>query len=245
MSTFELPVIQQGSPVATPPASRSEAWVRAARQTKLLAWASLAWMCVEGFVGVLAGVQAHSLGVVTWAASSFVEALASLIVVWRFTGHRTLSATSEARAQRYVAASFFLLAPFFVIEAIRKLANGGDTHATAPAVALTASAIVLMPLLGWAKLRLGKQLDSGATAGEGIQNIMCAVQAATALIAVAAAGIGIGFLDPIAALAIAGIAIKEGRDGWRGHDTCCTPMPGMGALSPAVGTDGCREDCCA
>jgi divalent metal cation (Fe/Co/Zn/Cd) transporter len=81
---------------------------------------------------------------------------------------------------------------------------------------------VLMPLLGATKLRLGRQLGSGATAGEGIQNIMCAVQAAAALVAVAGAGIGLGFLDPIAALVIAGIALKEGRDGWRGTDTCCT-----------------------
>jgi len=192
VSTFELPVIQHAPAADEPPAQRSAAWLRAARQAKLLAWASLAWMSVEGFVGVLAGVQAHSLGVVTWAASSFVEALASLIVVWRFTGRRTLSATSEARAQKWVAASFFLLAPYFVIEAVRKLINGGDTHATLLAVALTISAILLMPLLGWAKLRLGKQLASGATAGEGIQNIMCAIQAAVALVAVAGAGIGLG-----------------------------------------------------
>ena len=222
MSAFELPVIQRDAPTDRQPTARSEAWLRAARQARLLAWASLAWMSVEGFVGILAGVQADSLGVVTWAASSFVEALASLIVVWRFTSHRTLSQTSEARAQKWVAASFFLLAPYFVIEAIRKLINGGDTHTTVLAVALTVSAIMLMPLLGYAKLRLGKQLDSGATAGEGIQNIMCAVQAATALVAVAGAGIGLSFLDPIAALVIAGIALKEGRDGWRGQDTCCT-----------------------
>ena len=86
-----------------------------------------------------------------------------------------------------------------MIEAIRKLIDGGDTHATVLAIALTAGAIVLMPLLGAAKLRLGKQLDPGATTGEGIQNLMCAVRATTALIAVAAAGIGLGVLDPIAA----------------------------------------------
>jgi divalent metal cation (Fe/Co/Zn/Cd) transporter len=216
--------------------------MRAARQARLLAWASLAWMSVEGFVGVLAGVQAHSLGVVTWAASSFVEALASVIVVWRFTGRRTLSETSEARAQKWVAASFFVLAPYFIFEAIRKLITGSQTDTTVLAVALTASAIVLMPLLGWAKLRLGRRLDSGATSGEGIQNIMCAVQAATALIAVGAAGIGVGFLDPLAALVIAGIAIKEGRDGWRGEDTCCAPMPG---LTAAATPDGCHDDCSA
>lgn len=243
MSTFELPVV--GHAPATPSEPpHSEAWLRAARQAKLLAWASLGWMSVEGFVGVLAGVQAHSLGVVTWAASSFIEALASLIVVWRFTGRRTLSATSEARAQRWVAASFFLLAPYFVIEAVRKLVNGGDTSATVVAVALTISAIVLMPLLGWAKLRLGKQLDSGATAGEGIQNIMCAVQAATALVAVAGAGIGLSFLDPVAALVIAGIALKEGRDGWRGQDGCCAPMPGLDAPTGEPAAGSCHDDCC-
>jgi divalent metal cation (Fe/Co/Zn/Cd) transporter len=249
MNTLELPVIQQSAasltPTPPPSSGRGEAWLRAARQAKLLAWASLAWMCVEGVVGVLAGVQAHSLGVVTWAASSFVEALASLIVVWRFTSHRTLSATSEARAQKWVAGSFFLLAPFFAIEAIRKLINGSDTHATILAISLTMSAIVLTPLLGAAKLRLGKRLDSGATTGEGIQNLLCAVQAATALIAVAAAGIGLGFLDPIAALAIAAIALKEGRDGWRGKDTCCTPMPGLDATSFTAEAGGCHEDCCA
>jgi predicted Co/Zn/Cd cation transporter (cation efflux family) len=228
MITFELPVVQHAPP-ESPPAPRSAGWLRAARQAKLLAWASLAWMSVEGFLGILAGIQAHSLGVATWAASSFVEALASLIVVWRFTGHRTLSVTSEARAQKWVAASFFLLAPYFVIEAVRKLINGGDTHVTVLAVVLTTSAIVLMPALGWAKLRLGRQLDSGATAGEGIQNMMCAVQAAAALVAIAGAGIGLSFLDPIAALVIAAIALKEGRDGWRGEDTCCTPMPGLGS----------------
>jgi divalent metal cation (Fe/Co/Zn/Cd) transporter len=250
MSTFQLPVVEHVPTAAPRPEQPSAAWLRAARQAKLLAWASLAWMSVEGFVGVIAGLQAHSLGVVTWAASSFVEALASLIVVWRFTGRRTLSATSEARAQKWVAASFFLLAPYFIIEAIRKLISGDDTHVTVLAVALTISAIILMPLLGWAKLRLGKQLASGATAGEGIQNIMCAVQATTALVAVAGAGIGLSFLDPIAALVIAGIAMKEGRDGWRGKDTCCTPMPSLSTPStqPAAHagatTDAGHGECC-
>jgi cation efflux family protein len=240
VSTFELQVTEHRPQAGRAPAPPS-AWLRAARRAKLLAWASLLWMSVEGFVGIVAAIQAHSLGVLTWAASSFVEALASVIVVWRFTGRRTLSATSEARAQRWVAASFFLLGPFFVVEAIRKLIDGGATHITVLAVALTISAIVLMPLLGWAKLRLGKQLGSGATAGEGLQNVMCAVQAAAALAAVAAAGVGLSFFDPIASLVIAGIALKEGRDGWRGVDTCCTPT-----LSTDLARESnaaCPDDC--
>lgn len=85
MSTTELPIFQSAAPEDETPV-RSEEWLRAARRAKTLAWASLAWMSVEGFVGIVAGLQAHSIGVVTWAASSFVEALAALIVVWRFTG---------------------------------------------------------------------------------------------------------------------------------------------------------------
>jgi divalent metal cation (Fe/Co/Zn/Cd) transporter len=245
VSTFELPVIRHAPGNDSRPAAHGATWLRAARRAKLLAWASLVWMSVEGFVGIFAGVQAHSLGVSTWAASSFVEALASLIVVWRFTGRRTLSETSEARAQKWVAASFFALAPYFVIEAIRKLVNGGETHTTVLAVALTVSAIVLMPLLGRAKLRLGRQLDSGATAGEGIQNIMCAIQAAAALLAVAGASIGLSFLDPVAALVIAAIALKEGRDGWRGQGTCCTPMPGLEAAGAPGQADDCHDHCCS
>lgn len=202
-------------------------------------------MSVEGVVGAIAGVQAHSLGVLTWAASSFVEAFASLIVVWRFSGYRTLSPHSEARAQRWVAASFFLLAPYFVIEAIRKLVDGSDTHATVLAIALTASAIVLMPLLGRAKLRLAEQLDSGATAGEGVQNLICALQASAALAALAGAGIGLSFLDPIAALVIAAIALKDGRDGWRGEQACCTPIPGFDAPPSRSCGPACDDDCCA
>src|SRR3954471_22472647 len=96
-------------PIAQPSAPGDSAWLRAASQARRLAWISLLWMTLEGVLGVAAALQAHSIGLLTWAASSAVEGLASIIVVWRFTGRRTLSETSEQRAQRAVAASFFLL----------------------------------------------------------------------------------------------------------------------------------------
>lgn len=244
MSTA-LPLLPEAPKEAPPAPARSETWLRAARRAKLLAWASLVWMGMEGVVGIVAGLKAHSLGVVTWSASSFVEGAASLIVVWRFTGRRTLSVTSEARAQRWVAASFFLLAPYFVVEAARKLISGEGAQAQPLAIGITASAIVLMPLLGWAKLRLGRQLDSAATSGEGIQNVMCAVQAATALVALAGAGIGLNFVDPVAALVIAALALKEGRDGWRGEDSCCAPMPGLEAAASGREPAACHDACCS
>jgi hypothetical protein len=124
----------------------------AARRARLLSWLSLVWMTVEGVVGLIAGLDASALSVIVWTSSSFVEGLASMIVIWRFTGSRTLSECSEQIAQRLVAGSFLLLIPFFVYEAIHRLIVGSDTTSSALGIAVTASAIVLMPGLGWAKL---------------------------------------------------------------------------------------------
>jgi hypothetical protein len=73
---------------------------------------------------------------------------------------------------------------------------------------------------------------------------MCAVQAAAALLAVAGAGLGLSFLDPIAALVIAAIALKQGRDGWRGEDTCCTPSPGLDTTTVRPSAAAWHDDCC-
>ena len=192
-------------------------------------------MTVEGVLGLIAGLDASALSVIVWAASSFVEGLASVIVIWRFTGPRTLSERSERAAQRMVAGSFLLLVPFFVYEAIRRLVVGSDTTSSTLGIVVTASAIVLMPALGQAKLRLGRRLGSRATAGEGIQNLMCAAQAAAALIALVGASAGLGLIDPIAALVVAAIAATESVRLWRGaQDDCCAPV---GFADPTA--DGC------
>ena len=199
-------------------------------------------MTLEGALGVVAGIGADSISVLTWAASSVVEGLASAIVIWRFSGHRTLSEHSERRAQRWVAGSFFLLTPYFLYEATDRFIAGTQAEATALAIVLLASSIVLMPVLGWAKLRLGRRLDSGATAGEGVQNLLCAAQALAALVAIVAAGAGAAFVDPLAALVIAGIAAKEGIDLWRGEDCACHAVPGLDAS--LTGGGACEDDCC-
>jgi divalent metal cation (Fe/Co/Zn/Cd) transporter len=240
MNPVELPVMTSstlGLDRSTVGPLHDAAWVRTARRARLLSWVSLAWMTVEGAVGLIAGLDANALSVIVWAASSFVEGLASIIVIWRFTGSRTMSAHSERTAQRLVAASFLLLVPFFVYEAIRRLIVGSDTASSALGIAVTASAIVLMPVLGTIKLRLGRRLGSSATAGEGIQNLMCAAQAAAALIALLGASAGLSLIDPIAALVVAAIAATESVQLWRGEqDDCCAPI---GFADPAA------DDCCA
>jgi divalent metal cation (Fe/Co/Zn/Cd) transporter len=185
-----------------------------------LAWASLAWMAAEGAVGLIAGVAAGSIALVGWALGSGIEALASVIVVWRFTGPQMSSDTAELRAQRAVAVSFWLLAPYIAVQAIRDLAAHHPASPAPLGIALTASSLVIMPVLGLAKRRLGGRLGSGATAGEGTQNLMCAAQAAGVLLAlvVVAAWPGAWPVDPIIALGIAAWSAWEGHRSWRGAD---------------------------
>jgi divalent metal cation (Fe/Co/Zn/Cd) transporter len=237
MTPVELPLAVPPSPVAEPLPRRDDDWLRIARRARALSWASLAWMTVEGVVGLIAGLEANALSVIVWAASSFVEGLASMIVIWRFSGSRTLSEHSERTAQRLVAGSFLLLVPFFVYEAIQRMIAGSEPATSTLGIAVTASAIVLMPALGWAKLRLGARLGSAATAGEGVQNLMCAAQATAALIALIGAAAGLGVIDPIAALVIAAIAVKESVELWRGEgDECCRPIG-------FAGENYCGPDC--
>jgi divalent metal cation (Fe/Co/Zn/Cd) transporter len=203
-------------------ANLDERWLRNARHARWLAWASLAWMAAEGVVGLAAGVAAGSIALVGWALGSGIEALASVIVVWRFTGSRTLSETAERKARKAVAVSFWLLAPYIAVEAIRDLAAHYPARATPLGIALTASSLVIMPVLGMAKRRLGERLRSGATAGEGTQNLLCAAQAAGVLLALVIVAVWPGAwpVDPIIALGIAAWSAWEGHRAWRGADCC-------------------------
>lgn len=223
---------------------RDAGWMRAAKWARWLAWASLAWMTVEGAVGLAAGLNAGSIALVGWALSSVVEGLASVIVIWRFTGARTLSETAEGRAQKAVAVSFFLLAPYVAFGSVRDLITQHQAESTLLGIGLTISSIVLMPALGIAKRRLGARLDSGATAGEGMQNLLCAYLAAAVLAGLVANSLlGWWWLDPIAGLAVAVVAIKEGRSAWRGEN-CCAAVPGLSAEEVCSCGPGCTDACC-
>jgi divalent metal cation (Fe/Co/Zn/Cd) transporter len=179
-------------------------------------------MCTEGAVGLWQGLAAGSAALTGWALGSAVEGLASAIVIWRLTGTRALSETAERRAQRGVAVSFWLLAPYIAAESAWDLADGHHAGASAIGIALTAVAVAVMPLLGWAKHRLAARLSSTATAGEGTQNYLCAAQAAAVLLglAITAAWAGGWWADPVTGLVIAAAAAWEGTQSWRGDDCC-------------------------
>ena len=203
-------------------------WLRLARVARILSWLTLAWMGVEGGVAIAAAVLAGSVALLGFGLDSGIEAMASVIVIWRFTGTRLASATSERRAQRLVAVSFFLLAPYIAVEAILALAAGDRAETSIAGLILTAGTAIFEPALGVVKRRIGTRLGSPATAGEGTQNLLCAYLAMAVFAGLAANTLwGAWWVDGVVALGIAGWAVAEGRRAWAGRSCACASQPGL------------------
>jgi divalent metal cation (Fe/Co/Zn/Cd) transporter len=178
-------------------------------------------MTAEGVVAVTAGILANSIALIGFGIDSAIEGIASVIIIWRFWGSRALSEEAERRAQKLVAASFFLLAPYVAIEAIRALITTSEPETSWLGIGLTIGSVIFMPFFGIAKKRVGAKLGSAATAGEGKQNLLCAYLAIAVLGGlVGNTAFGWWWLDPMAALFIAYVAVREGLESWRGEEWC-------------------------
>lgn len=229
------------SAVGTNPLPASPEWVALARRARLLSWISLGWLGVEGLVAILAAVLAGSVALLGFGIDTAIEALASIIVVWRFSGARIRSATAETRAQKAVAVSFFLLAPYIAVESMRVLVLEHHAETTWLGISLAAVSLMWCPTLGVMKRRLGARLNSPATIGEGCQNLLCAYLAVAVLVGLLANTLfGIWWLDPAVGLLIAVLALKEGWHTWRRSEpadacSCCGP--------PLPPTEAGRERC--
>jgi divalent metal cation (Fe/Co/Zn/Cd) transporter len=198
------------------PAASAE-WMRAARAARTLSVVTLVWLGVESTLGLAAGLAAHSVALIGWGLAAFVEAAASLIVVWRFTGARTLSPSAETTARRAVAVSFWLLAPYLVVHVAHDLDAGHRSVPSVLGIVVTTLSLAGMPALGLAKRRLGMRLASAATSGEGTQNLICAAMAAGVLAGLWLNTLGWWWVDPLVALVLAAVAVREGTRAWRGH----------------------------
>ena len=190
-------------------------------RARWLAWGANAWHVVEFAVAAGAGAAASSPALIGFGIDSLVEALAGFVIIWRFGRRRRESATAERRAQHLVAISFFVLAAYVVVDALRTVAGGTHPQVSWPGIALAAFTAVTMPLLAVAKRRVGRELDSAATVSEGSQNMLCAYLSLALLAGLGAnAAFGAWWADALAALLIAGVAGREGVKSWRG-EACC------------------------
>lgn len=193
--------------------------LREVRLARRLAWLSLGYMAAEGGIAVAAAAAAGSVALLGFGLDSVIEATASIIIIWRLTGARTPSQAAERSAQISVAVTFFLLAPYLAADAVRTLITAEHPGTSWPGIGLSIASVIVMPLLGTTKKRIGARLGSVAVSSEGTQNILCAWMAAAVLAGLAAnTGLGWWWLDPAIGLAIAASAVWEGAEAWRGED---------------------------
>jgi divalent metal cation (Fe/Co/Zn/Cd) transporter len=194
---------------------------RLERQARLLAWGGIGYHFLEFAIALAAGLAAGSIALIGFGADSLIEALAGFVVLWLFTGYRVGSAQAERRAQQLIAISFFILAGYVGVEAFRSLVSAHEPRASWVGVGLATFTTLTMPLFAIVKRRVGQRLHSAATVKEASQTQLCAYLSIALLIGLLAnALLGWWWADPAAALAIAAVALKEGRESWRGEGCC-------------------------
>lgn len=220
--------------VDPPRPGQRHARARLLRRARRLAWAGIGWHAIEASVAVTAGVLAGSVALVGFGADSLIEAMAGLVVIWRLASARAMA---ERRAQQLIAVSFYVLSVYIAVEAIDSLATVDRPGASWVGIGLSIVTLATMPPLATAKARVADALGSSATKSESRQTMLCAYMSAGLLVGLGLnALLGWWWADPVTALAIAGVALKEGRDAWRG-ESCCTAIPGGGSVDDA-------ERCC-
>jgi divalent metal cation (Fe/Co/Zn/Cd) transporter len=210
---------------------------RLVRRAQLLAWLGVGWHGIEAAIAVGAGVIAGSIALVGFGADSLIEAVAGFVLLWRFAASRASSESAERRAQKLIALSFYLIAAYVGFEAVRTLLIAEHPEASWVGIGLSVVTLITMPPLAISKGRIGDKLASSATKSEGQQNMLCAYLSAALLVGLGANALfGLWWADPVTALLIAGVALKEGREAWRGESCCTAPVPG--------GNSTCEDDCC-
>jgi divalent metal cation (Fe/Co/Zn/Cd) transporter len=209
------------------------------RRSLLLAYATAGYNLLEGVVAVAAGAAASSAALLGFGLDSFIEVSSALVVIWQFRSK--LPEAREKRALKLIAVSFFALAVWISIDAVRHLVGGERAEASPVGIGLAAVSVVVMPLLVWAKRRTGRELGSATVVADSVQTLLCTFLSAVLLVGLLLNWwLGWSWADPIAALAIAGVAVKEGVEAWRGErcDDCAPPT----ATATGCGPD-CADSC--
>jgi divalent metal cation (Fe/Co/Zn/Cd) transporter len=197
----------------------SERRARLGRRAQLLAGTSVAYNVIEAVIAITAGLAAGSVALIGFGLDSMVEVSSGLIILWQFR-HR-MPETRERQALRLMAISFYGLAGYVAFESVRALVAGHQPDASPVGIALAAASLVVMPFLSWAQRRTGKALGSNAVVADSTQTLLCTYLSAVLLVGlVLNATLGWSWADPIAGLVIAAIAVKEGREAWRGEHCC-------------------------
>jgi divalent metal cation (Fe/Co/Zn/Cd) transporter len=186
---------------------------------------TIGWNALEAVVAISSGLAAGSIALVGFGLDSVVEVSSALVIVWRLSRRdldREANERTERRAVRLIALSFFAIAAYVTVDAALKLL-GIDDHPEQSAVglAITALSLVVMPALAWAKRRVAAGLGSVALEADAAETQLCTYLSAVVLIGLAANSLaGWWWMDPLAGLIVAALAIREGRTAWASGELC-------------------------
>ena len=220
------------SPGSVQPASAVERRAVLSRRIRLLVGATISYNIIEAVVAISAGTVASSSALIGFGLDSIVEVLSAAAVAWQFAGRDP--ETREKTALRLIAFSFFGLAAFVAFDAVRALLGASEPQHSLVGIVLAAVSMAVMPFLSWAQRRAGRELGSRSAVADSRQTLLCTYLSGVLLVGLLLnSTLGWSWADPIAALVIAAVAIKEGRDAWKG-DSCCAPTSTSRPTGPSA-----------
>jgi divalent metal cation (Fe/Co/Zn/Cd) transporter len=178
----------------------------------------MTWMVAEAAVAITAGLAAASIALVGFGLDSVIELFSAVIVIWQLRGE-IAGQDRETRAVRLIGVTFFALAAYLTAQSIRDLVAAARPAQSVPGLAVTAAALIVMPVLAAAKRRTGQQLGNRTLVADSAETAFCAFTSAAALLGVGLnAWLGWWWADPAAALIIAALAVREGIECWEQED---------------------------
>ncbi|MEO5974422.1 MAG: hypothetical protein ABIQ38_04365 [Ilumatobacteraceae bacterium] len=186
-------------------------------RARRLAWGTIAWNVIEAIVAIAAGSAASSIALIGFGLDSTVEVMSALVIVWQLHGSNE---NRERAALKLIAISFYFLATYVTVQAVLELTSGTEPETSFVGVGLATASLIVMPALAVAKRKTGIDMRSDAVVADSNQTKLCAYLSAILLGGlIFNATLGWWWADPLAALAISGLAVVEGRRAWNG-ETC-------------------------
>lgn len=183
-----------------------------------LEYTTIAWNTIEGFAAIGSGIVAGSIALVGFGLDSFIEVFAAAVVLWRMLG---ASEEREHTALRCIGLSFFALAAYLLVDASHDLITMSKPETSTVGIIVTVVSLLVMPLLARAKRDTGQRLGNASLVADAKESRLCAYLSASVLVGLALHSLfGWWWADPLAALVIAALAVREGREAWSG-ETCC------------------------
>ncbi|AEV74724.1 hypothetical protein MycrhN_4222 [Mycolicibacterium rhodesiae NBB3] len=191
------------------------------RRIRLLVAATIAYNVVEAVVALAEGARVSSSALIGFGLDSVVEISSAAAVAWQFSAKDPQA--REKSALRFIAFSFFALAAYVTVDAVRALTGVGEARPSTIGIALAALSLAIMPVLSLTQRAAGRELGSLSAVADSKQTLLCTYLSAILLAGLVVNSLlGWSWADPVAALGIAAIAVREGVDAWRGNPCCTT-----------------------